>query len=102
MNMPNHDFELACQQHLNRFFASHGDVTLQKRAMKALRFIVTSENPLSGKPEGWAAGIIYAIANRDRRACGVPGQLNREFEAFFGVSMEGSGIVPLVALILSH
>lgn len=39
------------------------------------------------KPEGCAGGIIYAVANRDRRACGVPGLLNSEFEALVGVSM---------------
>ena len=58
----------------------------QKAAMKALRFLAAGDEPMHGKPESWAAGIVYAIANRDRRACGVPGMLNAEFEEFFGVS----------------
>lgn len=81
------DVELACLECMNRFFAVHGDVALQKRALKAMRFLAVSDKPLAGKPEGWAAGIIYAEANRDRQACGVPGLLNSEFEDFFGVSI---------------
>jgi hypothetical protein len=38
-------------------------------------------------PEGWAAGIIYAVARQDRQACGVPRLLNSEFEEIMGVSM---------------
>ena len=49
--------------------------------------LVAGDEPIRGKPEGWAAGIIYALANRDRRACGVPGMLNAELEEFFGVTM---------------
>ena len=66
---------------------SHPNVAMKKRVLKALRFLTVSEKPLAGKPEGWAAGIIYAVANRDRQACGVPGLLNSEFQALFGVSM---------------
>jgi hypothetical protein len=66
---------------------------MQKRAMKVLRFLATGEDPLPGKPEGWAAGIIYALANRGRKACGVQGILNAESEQFFGVSMDtGEGL----------
>jgi hypothetical protein len=32
--------------------------------------------------------MIYAVANLDRQACGVPGLLNSEFTSFFSVSME--------------
>lgn len=77
----------ACQRYLDRFFRSYPDPALQKRAMKALRFLAAGVAPLAGKPAGWAAGIIYALANRGRRACGVPWILNAEFEQFFGVSM---------------
>ena len=76
-----------CGEHLDRFFASYGDTKMQKAAMKALRFLAAGDEPMRGKPEGWAAGIVYALANRDRRACGVPGMLNAEFEEFFGVTM---------------
>ena len=77
----------ACSDHLDRFFVSYGDTKMQKAAMKALRYLAAGDEPMRGKPEGWAAGIVYALANRDRRACGVPGMLNAEFEEFFGVTM---------------
>ena len=82
-----HSVEFTCKEHLERFFASYPDSALQKCAAKAMRFLEAHEKPLTGKPEGWAAGIIYALANLDRQACGVPGLLNSEFAEFFGVSM---------------
>jgi hypothetical protein len=85
--MANDDFELTCRKCLERFFCAHPDGAMQKRALKALRLLNAAETPLAGKPEGWAAGIVYAVANRDRRACGVPGLLNSEFAAIFRVSM---------------
>ncbi|MFH1110430.1 MAG: DUF6398 domain-containing protein [Planctomycetota bacterium] len=78
---------MACRKRLERFFDDHPDATMRKRALRALRFVTASDEPLAGKPEGWAAGIIYAVANRDRQACGVHGLLNSEFEALVGVSM---------------
>jgi len=87
MVMTNRNCELACRKLLERFFDDHPDADMKKRALKALRFLAVSDKPLAGKPEGWAAGIIYAVANRDRQACGVPGLLNSEFEALVGVSM---------------
>ena len=82
-----HSAETACKEHLDRFFASYPDATLHKRAVEAARFLVADDKSLAGKAEGWAAGIIYAVANLDRQACGVPGLLNSEFTEFFGVSM---------------
>ena len=87
MNAPDHDLESACREHLVRFFAAHPNAALQKRVLRALRFLRVSDKALGGKAEGWAAGIIYAVASQDRRACGVPGVLNSEFEAMMGVSM---------------
>ncbi len=87
MDVTNQDCELACRELLECFFADHPNVAVQKRVLKALRFLTADNKPLGGEPEGWAAGIIYAVANRDRQACGVPGLLNSEFEAIFGVSM---------------
>jgi len=87
MGMTNRNCELACRKHLARFFDDHTDAAMKKRALKALRFLTVSDVPLAGKSEGGAAGIIYAVANRDRQACGVPGLLNSEFEALAGVSM---------------
>jgi hypothetical protein len=66
----------------------HPNPALNKRAMKALRLLAAGERPLTGKAEAWAAGVIYAVANLDRQACGVPGLLNSDFTEFFGVSME--------------
>lgn len=68
-------------------FGEHPDAAKQNRARKVLRLLQACGKPLAGKPEGWAAGIIYGLANRDRRACGVPGLLNSEVEVLFGVSM---------------
>ena len=85
--MTKQGFELACREQLERFFGNHPNAAMKKRVLKALRFLTVSDKPLAGKPEGWAAGIIYAVANRDRQACGVPGLLNSEYQALFGVSM---------------
>ncbi len=82
-----HESKLAHQDHLNRFFEQHPAPSLQKRAMKAMRLLESAYSPLPGKPEGWSAGIIYAVANRDRRACSVPGLLNSEVEAICDVSL---------------
>src|ERR1700722_12951076 len=78
---------LACQECLDQFFASYPDSALQKRTAKALRFLQAHDKPLTGKPEAWAAGIIYALTNQGRHPCGVPGILNSEFAEFFGVTM---------------
>jgi hypothetical protein len=85
--MMNHDFEQACRQLLDGFFANHADALMRKHTLKVLRLLAAMDKPLAGNPAGWAAGIIYGVANRDRRACGVPGLLNSEFAAIFRVSM---------------
>lgn len=87
MAATNEECELACRKHLERFFASYRDGAMQRRALKALHLLKACNKPLLGKPEGWAAGIVYELATRGRRACGVPGILNSDFERFFGVSM---------------
>jgi Domain of unknown function (DUF6398) len=81
------ELETICREQLDRYFAAHPNATLQRHALLALRMVASEEHSLTGKPEGWAAGIIYAMANLYRQACGVPGLLNCEFEAFFTVSM---------------
>ena len=83
----NEDCIRACRGYLEHFFSRHPNPALQKRALKALRLLTACDEQLRGKPAGWAAGLVYAVANRDRQACGVPGLLNSEFEAFFDVSM---------------
>jgi len=84
----NENVLIACREQLDRFFAGYPNPVLEKRAAKALRFLAADEKALTGNPEGWAAGMIYAVANLDRQACGVPGLLNSEFTEFFSVSME--------------
>ena len=81
------EFEAACKTQLDKFFAVHHDAAMQKQAMKALRMLRASENPLKGKPEEWAAGIIYAVANDGKIPFGVPEFLNADFEKFMGVTM---------------
>jgi hypothetical protein len=76
------EFERQCREHPERYFAHYPN-----GAMKALRFITASDEMLSGRPEGWAAGIVYRVANQDRQTCGVPGRLNSELGEFFGISM---------------
>ncbi len=77
-----------CRQHLERFFADHPNDQLHRRAVKALAFVTSTGGPLARKAEGWSAGIVYAVANRDQKACDVPGLLNSELGSAFGVSME--------------
>lgn len=87
MGTANHNVEAECRDFLNRFFDNNPNDTLRKRSLKALRFLSSGDAPLSGKPGGWAAGIIHALANRERKACGIPGLLNEDAENFFEVSM---------------
>ncbi len=87
MSMTDRNFEPECKDFLRRFFDSYRDDALQKQSLKALRFLMANDRPLLGKPAGWAAGIVYASANRYRNACGVPGLLNKDLEEFFGVTM---------------
>lgn len=81
------EFESACREHLDRFFATYPNAVMQQRALHALRLLRAAEKPPAGKAEGWAAGIIYAVATDGRVRCGVPGLLNSEFERFMGVTM---------------
>ena len=87
MNATNSDFEADVQLRLDRYFAVQPHELMQKRANKALRMLRASEEPITGKPEGWAAGIIYAVGTYDRPAVGVPDILNADFEKLIGVSM---------------
>jgi hypothetical protein len=87
MDTTREESKRACKEQLERFFRRNPDAALEKSAIKALRFLAASDVKMKGKPAGWAAGIIYALANRGRQACGVPGLLNRELEGFFDVSM---------------
>lgn len=84
---PSPNFQQQCSAHLDRFFAQYGNPATRASATKALRLLVGSGEQVGGKPEGWAAGIVYFLANCGKWPCGVPGLLNAEFEKFFGVTM---------------
>ena len=88
MDMISNEFETQCQRHLDRFFAQWPDKAMQEQANRALRMLRASEKPLKGKAEGWAAGIIYFVANDGHFPCGVPRVSNAEFAEFMGVPME--------------
>lgn len=87
MNTSDRELDLACKGYLDSFFTSYRHSALEKSAGKALRVLLASGKPLLGKPAGWAAGIVYAMANDGRYPCGVPGVLNADVEDFFGVSI---------------
>jgi hypothetical protein len=76
-----------CGQFLTAFFKNYPDPNLQVKADRSLKKLLARKIPLSGKPGGWAAGIIYAVANEGRLPCGMPGLLNKECEEFFHVTM---------------
>ena len=88
MDEMSHRFEEECRTCLDRFFKAYPNAVSQTRAYKALRLLRASEKPLKGKPEGWAACIIYFVATDGHVPCGVPGVLNAEFEELLRVSME--------------
>ena len=83
----NETTDQTCQQRLAAFFKKFPNARLQVEADGILRSLQDFKVPMPGKPGGWAGGIVYALANQYRRACGVPGLLNKECEEFFNVSM---------------
>ena len=87
MNASSSDFDCLCREHLTRYFATYPDGAMSQEAIRALGFLTAGDGPYSGSPGGWAAGLIYFLVNRYRLPCGVPGLLNSEVEAFFGVTM---------------
>ncbi len=87
MTATNEPMDKACQEFLDAFFVKHPDNDLRDRVGQALAMLLNRNTALRGAPSGWAAGIVYAVANRGQRACGVLGMLNADFERFFGVSM---------------
>ena len=83
----NENMDQDCRGLLAAFFTRFPNPSLQVEANRILKTLLTCGIPMHGKTGGWAGGIIYAAANQGRRACGVPGLLNKECEAFFSVSM---------------
>ena len=69
-------------------FSANSRITpLQAAADCVLTRLLAGDISLPGKPAGWVAGIIYAVANQGRRPCGIPGVLNQECEDFFHISI---------------
>ena len=66
MDATNQDCIRACRGYLEHFVNRHPDAALQKRALNAMCLLMACDEPMGGKPAGWAAGIVYAVANRDR------------------------------------
>lgn len=76
-----------CRQLLTAFCTKFPNTGLQVITDHILKILLAHQIPMFGKPGGWAGGIVYAVTNQGRRACGVPGLLNQECEEFFHVSM---------------
>ena len=76
-----------CRHYLSTFFRKFPNPLLQQEAEIALNTIVDCNMPMRGNTGGWAAGILYAVANQFRWPCGIPPLLNKESEEFFHVSM---------------
>lgn len=88
MNTSQPDAEAVCRDCLNRFFSKYEHLAyLHGNCTEVLRLLVAAGVLLTGSPAGWAAGIVYAVANDAKRPCGVPGILNADFERAFGVTM---------------
>jgi len=83
----NETVEQACQKLLSTYFKKYPDKNLQAEADRIIISLSDFNILISGKPGGWAGGIIYALANQYHRACGIPGLLNKECEELFKVSM---------------
>jgi len=77
-----------CRQLLAAYFTKFPNDLLQTETSLVLKRLSSRQIPMLGKPGGWADGIIYVVANQNRRACGIPGLLNRESVELFNVSME--------------
>ena len=77
-----------CQQLLVAFFTKYPNARLRIETDRTLKRLMAQKVPMPGKPGGWVGGIIYALTNQYRRACGIPGLLNKECEEFFKVSMD--------------
>jgi len=83
----NKTMDPTCQQLLAAYFEKYPNHRLQIEVNHILKRLSTLQISMPGKAGGWAGGIVYALANKYRRACGIPGLLNKECEEFFGVSI---------------
>jgi hypothetical protein len=77
-------FEETCAQLYVAFFRKHPNEKLRKQTALALLALLKRKKVFPGKPEGWAAGILFAVGSA---GCGVPDVLNSELEKAFDVTM---------------
>ncbi len=78
-------FAQTCRKLLTTFFDRFPNEQLQLAANSALELLLAKNSALSGKPAGWAGGLIYALGGK--AGVGIPGVLNSELETIFGVSV---------------
>ena len=84
MTQTNLEFEEARHEALDRFFASYPNAPIEQRVAHVLPILSACSKAMKGKPQEWAAGIVYAVSSI---GVGVPGVSNQELEAVFGVKM---------------
>ena len=101
------NMEQACRQIFSDFFAKYPNPPLQNNVELILKLLLESGIPKSGKPAGWAGGIIYAVTNYSHFPCGIPGLLNEESEEFFHVSMDtirkrATKITPIIEALMAQ
>jgi len=77
-------FEETCAQLFNTFFRKYPDDDLRKGSALTLLALLKRQKVFTGKPEGWAAGIVFAVGSH---GTGVPDVLNSDLEKAFGVTM---------------
>ena len=77
-------FEETCAELFSAFFKNHPHDGLLERSVLTMIALVKRKKVFPGKPEGWAAGIVFAVGSV---SCGVPDVTNSDLEKAFGVSM---------------
>jgi len=77
-------FVETCNRLYAGFFEKHPNNALRDLVNRTLPLVVKRQESFPGKAEGWAAGILFAVASR---GCGVPDVLNSDLEKAFDVKM---------------
>ncbi len=83
-------FEDQCRQHIDRFFAAYPHAVEREYVEDELGQLAISRIPLKGQREGWAAGIIFAVATGGYVPKSISGVSNAQFEAITRTSIEWS------------
>ena len=86
MYTDNIEFRRLAQTHLDRYYGAHPNIDQQARAHDALRFLASDDQPVKGKPDHWAAGILYALGEWDNpHRHGKDNPLKRDLLAMFKI-----------------